>query len=544
MARKATAHAVPGPHPASGRITCAACVALLAVAFGGGAGLLPGSARAASDVITVALGADLRSTDPGVNRDDFTDAVMSHVVETLVTFRKDLTVVPHLAESIAIADAGRTYTFKLRPGLVFHDGTPVNAGVVRWNWQRYLDAAGQWSCRGLFDGSAAAGAAGVHVVEVEAPAADTVVFKLQQPSTLFLTLLASVQCMPAVYARSSVDAAGAWQKPVGTGPFTFQEWRRGRDVTLTRFARYQSRSERPDGLSGARVPRVEKLHFIVIPDVTASVQAFNAGQVDVLPNLAPNVVADVKRRPGVNLQPQQLLGWTALLLQTRDPLLKDVRIRQAVAHALDREQIARIATGGRGRPNPSAVPSSSPWRSSAHDRFPAYDPTRAKALLKAAGYRGQPLVIQTNRHYPNMYDNAVMAQALLQAVGINARIEVLDWATQLSNYQAGKFQVSSFSFSPRFDPALTYGQLLGDKKERRTVQWESGAAMQLLAATGASDDASSRGKAFEQLHALMAQDVPIIGLYNGVSIAATAPGISGYRTWPGATPILWEVTNH
>jgi peptide/nickel transport system substrate-binding protein len=181
----------------------------------------------------------------------------------------------------------------------------------------------------------------------------------------------------------------------------------------------------------------------------------------------------------------------------------------------------------------------SAWRTATHDEFPAYDPARARALLREAGYRGEPVVIQTNRHYPNMYDNAVMAQALLQAVGINARIEVLDWATQLSNYQKGRFQISSFSYSARFDPALTYDLLLGDKKSRPTVQWESADAAKLLAAALSTDDAAQRRGIFGQLHVAMARDVPVIGLYNGVGVTAVAAGVEGYRTWPGSTPILW-----
>lgn len=488
----------------------------------------------AAGTLNVALGGDLRGTQPGVNRDDFSDAVLSHVVEPLVTFRDDLSVAPLLAESVERSADGLTYTFPLRSGIRFHDGTPLTADVVQWNWQRYLDPATQWSCRSQFSADGLA-----PVVAVEAPDPRTVVFRLAKPSPVFLTLLASLQCLPGAYARSSLGPDGAWRAPVGTGPFVFDTWRRGRDVTLRRNPAYSARKERPDGLSGSRAPQPDVLRFVIVPDVTASIEAFNAGQLDVLPNLSPNVVKSVNSRPGVSLVPQQLLGWTVLLLQSDSAPLTDVRVRRAIAHALDRAQIARIATGGRGRPNPSAVPIGSLWRTPAHDAFPKYDPAAAKRLLREAGYRGEPVVIQTNRHYPNMYDNAVMAQALLQQAGINARIEVLDWATQLSNYQAGRFQISSFSYSARFDPALTYDLLLGDKRERPTVQWESAAAQQVLAQALAEDDPAARRQAFASLHAAMAADVPITGLYNGVGITAVGPRVKGYRTWPGSTPILW-----
>lgn len=521
----------PGGFRTAARLCAGLAAGLLATA---GAALAAGGDQ--DDALTVVIGSDLRSTDPGVNRDDATDAVLSQVIETLVTFRSDLSIAPLLAESFEAASDGRSYTFHLRPGLEFHDGTAVTAEVVRWNWQRFLDPATQWTCRSQFgaDGS-------VPLVAVEAPDPATVVFRLSRPSPLFLTLLASVQCLPGAYARSSVAADGSWQKPVGTGPFMFETWRRGRDVTLVRNPAYQSRSEPPDGLAGDRTPGVGRLRFMIVPDVTASIQAFNAGQVDVLPSLSPNLVPDLRRDRDAMLVPQPLLGWTVLLLQTRAPLLRDVRMRRAIAHALDRAQVAKIATAGRGRANPSAVPTGSTWRTAAHDQFPPYDPARARALLADAGYRGEPLVIQTNRLYPNMYDNAVMAQALLQAVGINARIEVLDWATQLSNYQSGRFQVSSFSYSARFDPALMYDLLIGDKRERHTAQWESAPAEKLLGEALTGTDDARRREVFVQLHRLMAEEVPIVGLYNGVAVTAVAAGITGYRNWPGATPILWGI---
>lgn len=493
-------------------------------------------------VLRVAMGSDLRSSEPGVNRDDNSDAVIGHVVETLVAFRADLQVVPHLAERVEVSPDGRQYSFILRDGVEFHDGTPLDAATLQWNWERFLDPATRWYCRPMFDGSSGAGRGGVEVIRVVARDPRTLVFSLEQPSPLFLTLLASTQCLAGAYARSSVDGAGRWVKPVGTGPFRFAEWRRGRHVELERFARYRARTEPPDGLAGNRRPVAQRLRFLVVPESNAAIAAFNSSAVDVLPYQPLSSLPDLTVRRGVGVHEQQLLGWTVMLLQTRDPLLRDVRIRRAIAHAIDRRRLARTATEGRGRANASAVPLGSPYRTAAHDVFPDYDPARARQLLREAGYRGERVAIQTNRLFKNMFDNAVMVQAMLAEVGIDARIEVFDWATQLSNYQAGRYQMSSFSYSARFDPALAYDLLIGRKDQRATVQWDSRAAEGLLQASLREVDPASRARYFEQLHALLARDVPIIGLYNGMSVSATGPGVSGFRSWPGATPILWGVT--
>jgi len=518
------------------------------------------TALAADRPITIAINADPRSTEPGVNRDDATDAVMTHVVETLVTFRDDLSIAPLLAERWAVEDGGRTYRFTLRKGVRFHDGTPLTADVVRWNWQRFLDPATQWSCRTTFDGTGDSQAIGIDVERVEAPAPDTVVFRLARPAPLFLTMLASVQCLPAAYARSSVGPDNRWRTPIGTGPYRLADWKRGRYIDLTRNDAHWSLAKPAPaamaptgaaaatseatgtGLAGDRRPRPERLRFLVVPDKTATVQAFNAGDIDVLANLAPSEVATIAARPGVGRVVQQLLGWTVLLVNTRDPLLRDPRLRLAVAHAIERNQMAKIATGGKGRANGSAVAVPSRFHTPVHDRFPPYDPRLAAKLARESRYARQPIRIQTNRQFANMYDNAVLIQAMLQQAGFNATIEVLDWATQLSNYQNGRFQLSSFSYSARFDPALFYDLLIGDKANRAAAQWESPAAEALLREATATDDLATRSRAFERLHELMLKEMPIIGLYNGVATSVTGPGIAGFKTWPGSTPILWGVT--
>jgi len=504
---------------------------------------LPASrADGAHSVLTVAMGSDLRSSEPGVNRDDTSDAILNHVVEPLVAFRADLTVVPHLAERVDVSADGRDYTFVLRTGLRFHDGSAVTAQVLAWNWTRFLDPTTRWYCRSQFDGSTAAGRGGVHVTAVEALDSQRLRLRFAAPSPLILPLLASTQCQTGAYSRTSVDAAGRWVRPVGTGPFRFDEWRRGRDVVLARNRNYLARGEPGDGLAGDRSAAVEELRFLLVPESNAAVAAFNSGALDVLAYQPVSIIPDIRVRGDTQLHPQQLLGWTVLLMQTRDPLLRDARLRRAIAHAIDRRRLARTATEGRGRSNASAVPVGSPWWNADQAREPQYDPDLARRLLREAGYEGQPVSIQTNRLFKNMYDNAIMVQAMLAAVGMQARIEVFDWATQLSNYQLGRYQLSSFSYSARFDPALTYALLIGDKAERATAQWESADAARMLAKALRQTASTERAATFAALHARQLEDMPIVGLYNGVAVSATGPGVRGFRSWPGALPILWGVS--
>lgn len=176
-----------------------------------------GSAQATT--LVVAEPADIRSTNPGVNRDNTTDGVVLNMVEGLVGYRENGTVGPLLADSVNVSDDGLTYTFKLRPGVKFHNGQPLTSADVLWSWKRYMDPATDWRCRSDFDGRN-----DINVTDVSAPDDHTVVMKINYPSAIFLDSLARTDCgMTAILHKDSVKADGSWDKPIGTGPFKLGE---------------------------------------------------------------------------------------------------------------------------------------------------------------------------------------------------------------------------------------------------------------------------------------------------------------------------------
>jgi peptide/nickel transport system substrate-binding protein len=493
--------------------------------------------------IIVQIRSDIRSTEPGVNRDAETDTVMHHLVESLVEFQEDLDVAPMLAEKIDISPDQRVYTFTLRPNLVFHNGQPVTSADVKWSWDRWLDPKTNWICRGSFTGGGSAEEErGVKLASIATPDAKTIVFTLEKPSAIFLTLMASVQCPTAIVHKDSVGPDGSWKTPIGTGPFKLAEWKRGEYVLLEKFDKYVPRTDKQDGYAGRREAKVDRVKFLVIADPNAARNAVVAGDIDILPTVPPASIAGLRERGTLQLPEHELVGWTAMLINNADPLLKDVRMRRAIAHAIDRTQIAATATHGRSKPNGSAVPAHTKYHTPLHDEWLPYDPAKSKALLTELGYKGELIKIQTNRRYANMFDNAVVIQSMLHAAGINAQLQVLDWATQLSNYQIGKFQLSAFAFSARPDPYLTYDGIIGKKSVRKTVQWENDEAEKLTQQVGMTTVPAERQRLFDELHKLMMQDVPIVGLYNGNTVTALSPKIKGYRPWGMNSPILWGVT--
>ena len=220
-------------------------------------------AAAQAQTINVALNADIRSTNPGVNRDDNTDGVVLHMVEGLVGYRENGAVAPLLAEKVEVSPDGLTYSFHLRKGVKFHNGAEMTSADVLWSWNRYMDAKTDWRCKAEFDG-----AIGLKVTEATAPDASTFVMKLAKPSALFLDTMARTDCaMVAILHKDSVKADGSWDKPIGTGPFQLADWRRGEFVLLKRFDGYVSPpGEKRDGYVGSKRPEVAEVKFLAIAD--------------------------------------------------------------------------------------------------------------------------------------------------------------------------------------------------------------------------------------------------------------------------------------
>ena len=492
----------------------------------------------AATALRVQLPADIRSIDPGVNRDHNTDAVVLHIIEGLVAYGEDATPKPLLAESVAISEDGRSYSFTLRDGVKFHNGAPMTAADVVWSWNRYMDPKTDWRCLSEFDGRGL-----VKVESVTAQDPRTVVFRLDKPSALFLTSLARTDCaMTGILHRDSVRADGSFARPVGTGPFKFAEWKRGEFVRLERFADYAARPGKIDGLGGAKRPLVDELRFVVIPDSATAKAALVSGDIDVVPDVANADVAELKTEPRVKLSVVSHMGLVGLIIQTRDPVLSNVKLRRAIAAAIDKVELVGSVTDGLGKPNGSIVPTLSAYHGKVQEQDIAHDPAAARKLLAEAGYKGEKIVMLANKRYPQSFNAAVVAQQMLQAVGLKVEIEVLEWATQLDRYNKGNYQIQAFPYSGRMDPSLSFESMTGPKDKQPRKLWDDPAVQALLEKSMIVADKAERQAIFDELHKRFLADVPMVMLYNGIAAGAVGKRVNGYVSSLTSLPRLWEVS--
>jgi peptide/nickel transport system substrate-binding protein len=500
--------------------------------------LTPTPAHAAGGTLRVRMNADIRSTDPGTNRDANTDGVIAHIVEGLVAFRENTSIGPMLAESWDISDDGKTYTFHLRRGVKFQNNATMISADVVWSLKRWLDPATQWRCLSEFSDHGI-----TQITSVEAPDEQTVTIKLTQPTALFLSTLARPDCgQTAILHRDSVSADGKWNIPIGTGPFKLGEWKRGQYVELIRFDDYVSRQEPRDGYAGGKKVEVDKVRINFIPDSSAAKAGLLSGSLDFISSLSIPDLEDLKTRPEIQLSITPTLGLTGILLQSKDPLLQDVRIRRALALCLDTDEIVDAVMQGTAKANNSALPVNSPFHGAVENQGYKQDIAQARKLLVEAGYKGQTIKLIANKRYSFVFDSAVLVQAMAQAVGLKIEIEVLDWAAQLDRYSKGDYQAMAFIYSARLDPSLSFEMLTGPKATQPRKVWDNPEGQEMLRQSMLTTDTAKRQELFDEMHRRFIADVPMIVLFNGSELAAFRNNVKGYGGWPLPEPRFWGVS--
>lgn len=354
---------------------------------------------------------DPRSLDPALSTDVPTGRAVGYVFDGLTRFTPDAKVEPALAERWDVSTDGLTYTFHLRPGVTFHDGSRFTARTVVKSWQRALDPATKsgaaqflYPIKGAkeFNGGSASSVAGLRVTNDS-----TLVVTLSEPLAIFTKMLA----MPVASIVPDSIPPDFGEHPIGTGPWKLTEWKHD-DYLL--FAR------NPTYFGGA--PKTDSLRARIIAEPSTAVAEYESGNVDVLEIPAAEAsdwLEDESRRPMLMSVPALELVYIGINT-TRGPL-KDVRVRQAINYAIDVDRIIERLIGGRGTHAAGVIPPALGGYDSTRRPF-HYDSTKARQLLAAAGYPNGidiELWTSTTPPYPRI---AETIQAYLNRVGIRTKI--------------------------------------------------------------------------------------------------------------------------
>lgn len=408
-----------------------ACLVLAGVALVGfGSGVWAETPKRGGSLV-VALGADHRGLEPHYAIGWETLWISMNIYNGLVGLNEKYEVVPEMAKSWEVSDDGLTYTFHLHDNIFFHDGTKCDAECVKWSMERILDPETNAGIRTFY---------GPAIDRIETPDPLTVTFHMKRPYGTFLLALAGYRNGFAVLSKAHLDKVGAKgyrSDPVGTGPFKFKEWVPNSHVTLVRHENYFKKG----------LPYLDEVTFKVMKDANVKSLAFTKKEVDVIVPLPVEQVGVLKKYKdgqviiGSEMTPFTIYPGLSDAEGKPHPILSDVRVRQAIlGYGIDREEIAKNAVLGLATPLVSFVPPGTPGHIDLREMYP-YNPEKAKALLKEAGYGPDnplTLTLALNNEKPMFANAGTIYQQQMARIGVNIKLEMMEKVQHIKKTMRGK----------------------------------------------------------------------------------------------------------
>ncbi|HEV7719225.1 MAG TPA: ABC transporter substrate-binding protein [Arsenicitalea sp.] len=402
---------------------------ILGLAFGLAlAAMSPNLAFAASTEIRVGLVLEPPSLDPtSAAAAAIKEVTYQNIFEGLTRIDQNGAVQPLLAHSWTISDDGLTYTFKLEGGVRFHDGSDFDAEDVVYTFNRIIAPDSTNSQKALYEPIASVTAVDPHTVKIV----------LKHPDGQFLFDIGRGDAV-IVSPEGEPNNATA---PIGTGPFAFVQWDKGSRIVL----------ERNEDYWGTH-PALTKITFVFISDPNTAISAVLAGDIDGFPNFpAPEALDVIKADPRFKVTVGTTEGETLLATNNAKPPFNNLKVRQAMAHAIDRKAIIDGAQSGYGTPIGSHFAPHNPYYVDLTNTYP-YDPAAAKKLLAEAGFpNGFSTTIKLPPPtYARRGGQIIAAQ--LAAIGIKAQLINVEWAQWLTDVYTNKdFDLTIISHVEPFD---------------------------------------------------------------------------------------------
>lgn len=453
--------------------------------------------------LVAAIAGEPDQLDPNKTSAYFSFEVLENVYDTLVEPDANLQMRPALAESWNVSTDQLTWTFHLRPGVTFHDGSPLTADDVVFTYRRIIDEE-----LSNVDKLSA-------VADVRASDPATVVIRLKHPSPNLLTNLGGFKGM-AIVQRKNVESGQIATHPIGTGPFAFESQKSGDSISL---------KANPGYWGGA--PKVAGVIFRFIPEKSTALSALQAGEIDWTDSIPTQRVNQLKDDDSVNLAVTPSNDyWYLALNEARRPW-NDVRVRQAIAYAIDRDAIVAATSYGTAANNQLAIPKGNPWYTD-YDRY-RYDIERAKRLLSEAKAAPQNLDMLVTNEYPETVTAAQIIADNLAPLGITVNIRTVDFATWLDEQNNGHFDMLMMGWLGNIDPDDFYFAQHHTNGTSNAQKYSNPEVDRLLDAGRVETNQDARAEIYRKAATIIADDCSYIYLYNPSVIQAWSKDMSGYE---------------
>jgi peptide/nickel transport system substrate-binding protein len=491
--------------------------------------LLPGAQAQGpryGGTVVVAVSNDPGGLNPAITTQGTVHAVTGSIFSGLVALDFNLKPVPDLATGWDVSPDGRRYTFHLAPNAAFHDGHPVTSADVKFTFEQLL----------LKYHSRTRTSIGGRLKAVTAPDAHTVVFEFSTPHAAFLQLIdvANAPVMPRHLYENTDPLTNPYNvKPVGSGPFRFAQWAKGDYVELRRNENYFKQWK----------PYLDRVVFKVMPSASNAAIALEKGEIDYLMNPSPLDVARLRQRSDIVITDKGREGYatveTMIPNRARAPL-SDLRVRQAVAHAIDRQFLVDKVNFGQARAATGPVSSLLAWAYNPHVAKYERDVARANRLLDEAGYKrgaaGTRFRLKTLCS-PGWVKTAEALRDQLREAGVALDLQLLEFSAMVEQtYIRKDFDLSFSSFENGPDPDIgvkrtVLSSNIGPIPFSNGAGYRNPQVDELFIRASSATDQIERAKLYFAAQEILAKELPYFWLYEPRSNAAYHADLRGMYEW-------------
>ena len=478
--------------------------------------LLSGSAGVqAQTTLRIGLAEDPDILDPTMARTYVGRIVFASFCDKLFDIDEKINIVPQLALSHETSADGKEVTIKLRPGVKFHDGEPLNAEAAKFSLERHLTLSGSFRKPEL---------AALDRVEVIEPLTIKLVLKSPfSPLIAQLTDRAGMMVSPKA-AKAEGDKFGL--HPVCAGPYKFIERVQQDRIVFEKFADYWNKDN----------VFIDRVVFLPIVDATVRLANLKSGGLDLIERVLATDIRDVRADPRLKLSTAIELGYQGVTLnigkdKAKGPLSQSAKVRQALDLSIDREAINQVVFNGEFKPGNQWVNPDHPYYQKAFPIRPR-DVARAKALLKEAGV-GPP--VSVDFMVPKGAETEAVAQviqSMASETGFDMKIRVTEFATSLKQAEAGEYQAYMLAWSGRIDPDGNSYIFLHKDAPQNYSAWSNAEADKALDEARLLTDMAQRKAIYEKLTKAAMEDEPLLYIYHRRILIAHTTKLEGYKQMP------------
>lgn len=458
--------------------------------------------RSAGRELSMALSVDPDGLDPQRTTAASTFQITNNLYDTPLRVNTDGSLREGLAQKWEVSEDGLTLTFHLRPDVRFHNGDICDAQAVVASFQR--------------------------LKEEESPrAADyaNYTFSVQDADTVVVTCEALDVAALSNFAypwSAVVDVKAAdtlKNQPVGTGPYRLQEWVPQQSLTLAKNPDYYD------------TVNLDTINFKMMPDATAQIASLRNGERDII-SVSGDQVAAFENDPQFNVITTPSNGLQLMAMNLQNEALSDVRVRQAINYAVDKQALIDTVWWGYGQKIGSHYPTVLKEYVDMNDRYP-YDPEKAKELLSQAGYQdGLTLEMYLPKSYPAYVSAGQVIADSLKEVGITCNITIVEWAAWLSDvYNGRNYDLTVVGHTGRLDPYVLLARYQSDSSENY-FNYSNEEVDQLLADYKSETDEDKRTEIVQRVQEILAQDVPAYYIQDPITIYVTDSAVTGFQLYP------------